>query len=141
MKNKIILLLVLLIPSLCFALYDMEQSLRITTSIDDEKNLYTVEILNSLNRSPQIYTFKLENDFIIVEENEEYYTFLGHLMSMMPTPETGDFCERKKIIRCGWIAPEIEKFAIINKYILTFKEYHKRDDRINVVMYFYKPKK
>ena len=142
MKNKILLLLVLLIPGLCFGGSVM---LRVS---DDKKTIkiqYTSSMMkNGLCIEGQ-FTFETQNGVIQLKSNiEEKKNFLGFCLLFLSKQETKMelFKFFNTEIQDVHFNVNLERWMIKEGYSLTFKkEQYLIGDNIISEFFFYKPDK
>jgi hypothetical protein len=133
MKNKIILLLVLLIPSLCFG---ESLSISITTDLNFTKT-QIIAITSSKYKNEKVFNLKLHLGNISVSDNQKEFNEidqylikvgLGRLKTMGKTLLTARATEYY-----------IEKNAVINNWQVT--EIAKNETRSYWKIYLYRPDK
>ena len=132
MKTKIILLLVLLIPSLCFG-----ESLSIGIKTDLDDNIQRIAITSSKYQSTEVFNLKLHSSKIVVSDNQkEWNKFQLYLLKL----GLGGVSTRgQNIIPALATEVYIEKNAVFNNWQVT--EIALNDTDRYWKIYLYRPDK
>ena len=112
MKNKIILVLVLLIPSLCFG-----ESLSISIKTDLDDNIQTIAITSSKYKSTEVFNLKLHSDKIVVSDNQKEWNKFQ--ISLLSLGLGGVSTRGQNIISALATEVFIEKNAVFNNWQVT----------------------
>jgi hypothetical protein len=137
MKNKLVLLLFLLMPSLCFAESLSISGTYITNPLG--KHIYALSFVWSKKSFRDSCTFKCPSRFQIVAEDnkEELQKLRTILKNIFPnaSPKENSFLNAKAF-NAFTMLYSIESCAILENFAVTFKE----STKFNTI-YFYKPDK
>ena len=133
MKSKIILLLVLLIPSLCFG-----ETLKIEIRNSYEEKLLHVGFTSSKYNKHEVFTFKTHNlnKIIISDNKEEWGKFQLYLFNVKMFPI---IVNSAKIIPVVFIQVMTERNAIYANWQITHREL--TENLREMTLYLYKPDK
>ena len=141
MKNKLILLLFLLMPSLCFA-----ESLHFIHYSSTKEKTYTISVVWSNFPQAQIgSTFKLHGNNIFVTDNKKSVeTFSAYLKKIFPTAYKFHFKDsvlNKTNFNIYTLQAELRNWAVWENYAVTFLDSSTDADSHMVKQFFYKPDK
>ena len=135
MKNKIILLLVLLIPSLCFG-----KTIKSTIHFKKSEREF-VMAFNVTQQDSAFFKFITDGEIIFINKNmDEWILLLRFIDKHFPakSKELTNALIREKPIKVYHFFNLIEQLAIHNNFAITFKEWI---SSTRGSFYFYRPDK
>jgi hypothetical protein len=141
MKNKLVLLLFLLIPSLCFA-----ESLKVHVIRNlDQKTASVTFVSSKIPRGGYVIDFKLHGDLIFANDNkEELKNLKDFLKIFFPKSYENHFksspFSRQSFDALGIVA-RLRNWAVWDNYAVTFQEVTILGRKSGQELYLYKPDK
>ena len=141
MKNKIILLLVLLIPSLSFG-----KSLRIT-AIHRLDNNFQLNFLDNTDAPNVIFSFTTKNNYIDLSKEDDFETLQALMMKHFPKDfpiVSKEYSVSKSNNKFFYMLFEncIMDLAVLNNYQITFTNRELKDSGFFIfTVFLYKPDK
>ena len=136
MFNKIILLLVLLIPSFCFG-----RSVCISVITDKKRNIQTVGISDSQSGKQKFYELKIQNGEINISENIDVFMELKEELYLLFRTKSFDFANNQKSYIYWRTNPFIIQNAVYANWQITDTTSDNNDIFRTAITYIYKPDK